>query len=342
MLESVKLAKLVDRLKNKRVLVIGDVMIDENIKGRTTRISPEAAIPIVLVERKEWKLGGAANVVSNILSLGGQPVCIGVVGKDSMGRKINSLFKENGTECFLITDGSRPTTTKTRILSKSQGGYHPIACRIDEENAGPIEGRIAERILKITKRVIDKIDCVILSDYNKGVLNNPLSSSLIQIANAEGKDVFVDPKPENVNYFKNCAVITPNKEEAEKISGIKYSVKNLEAIGKAILEKLEPKHVIITCGEDGMFIYGSDGFEHVSTKAIDVNDVTGAGDTVIATLALSAAAGLTIEETTVLANYAAAIVIRKVGTATATQKELKESILNPNRLNGTTDTDNSS
>ena len=330
----VKLTKKIDQFKGKRILVVGDVMIDENIKGKTNRISPEAAIPIVLVEHREMKLGGAANVVSNIRALGGQPVCIGVIGKDAMGKRIRSLFNADGTEFFLITDKNRPTTTKTRILAKSQGGHHPIACRIDEESSSPINTIIAKKILKITNEIIPKIDGIILSDYNKGVLNSPVSTSLIQLANSKGKKVFVDPKPENVNYFKDCTVITPNKEEAEKISGIKYSVEHLEKIGKIIFEKLNPQHVIMTCGEDGMFIYDNNRFEHVQTKAIEVNDVTGAGDTVIATLALSAAAGLTVEEMTILANYAAAVVIRKVGTATTTQQELKESILNQNKSNG--------
>jgi len=323
-----ELAKVIDNFKSRKILVLGDMMVDENVYGKANRISPEAPIPVVRVEKKEYRLGGAANVMTNILSLGGEVFGIGVVGTDYTSKILNELLEEKGIKFYLVAENSRPTTKKTRILARSQGGYHPIACRIDEEIDFPIEEKTAKKIIEYVKGIIDEIDCIILSDYNKGVLNNSLSTRIIQLANEKNKPVLVDPKPENISFFKNCTAITPNKEEASKITGIKYNgTKDLEKIGKALFEMLNPKYVIVTCGEDGIFIYNKEGTQLVPTKAIEVIDVTGAGDTVIATLALGLSSGVPVHDAAVIANYAAGVVIAKVGTATLTQEELKEYII---------------
>lgn len=323
-----KLVKAVERLKHRKLLVVGDLMVDEDVYGKTTRISPEAPLPVVHVESKRYKLGGAGNVISNIKALGGDVLCAGIIGNDGFGRMLKEMLEGEGLKPALFVDGSRPTTRKTRIFARSQGGYRPVGCRLDEEKSSPIPEKSADEVLRFAKALMGQIDCIVLSDYNKGVLNNSLSSRLIQLARSSGRPVLVDPKPENIEQFKGCTVVTPNKEEATRITGIAYDgTESLERIGRSLFERLGPDHVIVTCGEDGMFIYNNKGFSLVPTKAVEVNDVTGAGDTVIATLALGIAARLSINDAAELANYAAGVVISKLGTATVSPDELKEYIL---------------
>ena len=304
-----------DELKNnfagKRIVVIGDMMLDCYFWGDVKRISPEAPVPVVEVGDEFYRFGGAANVALNILKLGGIPFLIGVIGYDNDGTIFTSLIKENQMHSDgIFIDETRPTTAKTRVIAHNQ---HVV--RIDKESKDYINEEMRKKILAYLESHIKKIDGIILQDYNKGVLTPELIEKIVHLANKNDILITVDPKFNNFFAYKNVTVFKPNRKEAEEVLGIKIkTTSDVSFAGKTILERLKAKNVLLTLGEEGIAVFEEHQPEkRMSTKAIKVADVSGAGDTVISTLTMALAANANILEACYLANFAAGIVCGEVG-----------------------------
>lgn len=314
------LSNLINQFSKVKILVIGDVMVDEFVFGNVNRISPEAPVPVVEVSKEIFRLGGAANVVSNICSLEGRAFISGIIGADSIGGKLMSELSRLKVPLEgLVIDPNRPTILKTRIIAHSQQ-----VVRVDREKRMKIEGEILGNILFYIYRTIDEIDALIISDYGKGVITSRLLKEVVPFAKKRNKPIVVDPKIENFLSYKDVTIITPNHHEAGALIGAKITDrKNLHWVGNKILEKIGCEAVLITRGEKGMSLFRKD-FDpvHIPTEAKEVYDVTGAGDTVIAVLSLCLAAGSDLEEAARVANFAAGIVVGEVGTATVKPDEL--------------------
>lgn len=308
----------------KPVLVVGDMMVDEFIWGDVKRISPEAPVPIVSITGETFHPGGAANVVANIHSLEGKVYIAGVIGDDKEGKSlIGNLSRKGISTEGLIVDVHRPTTLKTRIVVKSQQ-----MIRIDKEKQDPVDERIINQMLDYIKMVIPDTKTMIISDYGKGVIGQKLLEELIPLSKKYDIITIVDPKIGNFGYYNGVSIITPNHFEAQDLTGIiiKDEV-SLRQCMEAILRHLECEIVIVTRGEEGMSILKKGGeIFHLPVVAKEVYDVTGAGDTVVAVLSLCLGAGIDIGESAKLANYAASIVVGKIGTAVVTKEELLERI----------------
>lgn len=315
----------IDRFGGTGVLVVGDVMVDEFLWGKVERISPEAPVPVVEVQREVLLLGGAANVVNNIRALGGAVFLAGVMGKDAMGSHLmDELKKIDVATDGIVTLSDRPTTVKTRVIA-----HHQQIVRFDREKRAKIDEKTTDRIIRYAESLGKNIRAIVISDYGKGVINKRLVSGLVDYAKEKDLIVSVDPKVENFSIYKGVTVITPNHYEAG--SGIGHKIVDEESLlvtGKLILSKLGCENVIITQGEDGMTLFNKKGdIVHIPTVAKDVFDVTGAGDTVISTLTLAVAAGASMRDAAVISNYAAGIVVGKVGTAVVTAGELRDEML---------------
>lgn len=320
--------KIVDRFSKIKILVIGDIMMDRFIWGKVNRISPEAPVPVILFEREDFVLGGAANVVNNIHSLGGKASLCGVVGDDAFGRTIFEKIKEMGIQTNgIIKEKGRQTTVKTRIIAHHHP-YQQQLARVDRETIDHLKPSTNHSLNKFLSENLGDFDGIIISDYGKGVLTKTYSQAIIQRAKRLKKFVMVDPKPKNFSFYKGATVITPNAKEAGEASGVPITdLTSLNKAGRILLRKSDCSVLIITQGEEGMTVFESpQHFFPVPTVAKDVYDVTGAGDTVIATLALAWGAGAKIREAAILANYAAGVVVGKMGTATVSQEELKKAI----------------
>jgi D-glycero-beta-D-manno-heptose-7-phosphate kinase len=317
-----KAYEIISSFKGKTILVVGDVMLDEYIWGEVERISPEAPVPVVRVKNETWVLGGAANVAHNISSLGGRAVIAGVIGDDSPGRKLSALLQKNGIDARgLVVDQVRPTVTKSRILAG-----HQQVVRIDREVSHDINDDPRTDILKSIHLMIDEIDGIILEDYAKGVINQELIRELIDLAESRNIFIVVDPNSYRHFLYNGASLVTPNHKEAVEAAGLGREVE-LEELGRSLLKKWGSKAVLITLGEDGMCLFeeGKESF-HIPTIAQEVFDVSGAGDTVIGTVSLSLAAGFELAEAAGLANYAAGVVVGKLGTAMVTPDELRSAL----------------
>lgn len=318
--------QILDCFDERRLIVLGDLMLDEFIWGEVRRISPEAPVPVVEVKRESQHLGGAGNVVSNLLELGAQALPIGIVGDDEAGQLMRRRFAERGAATEgLIVDASRPTTRKTRIVAHSQQ-----MVRADRESRAPIQPELEERIIAAFTYALSAADAVVISDYDKGLLTPSLLETVIAATHAQGKFVCLDPKIKNFLSYRQVDVITPNQPEAERAGGIEIvDEKSLLAAAHRIREMLDCVNVLITRGEHGMSLLDAENrLTNIPTVAREVYDVTGAGDTVIATLALAMSAGATVVESAIIANHAAGVVVGKVGTATVSQAELAETLRN--------------
>lgn len=316
---------ILSHFSNRRLIVLGDLMLDEFIWGEVRRISPEAPVPVVEVKRESWHLGGAGNVVSNLLELGAKASPIGIIGDDEAGRLLNRRFAESGAMVDgLIVDSSRPTTRKTRIVAHSQQ-----MVRADRESRSPVSAEIEDRVIAAFNSALTEAEAVIISDYDKGLLTPRVLGTAIAAAQAAGKIVCLDPKIKNFLSYQKVDVITPNQPEAERASGIEIvDDTSLIAAAHRIRELLACANVLITRGEHGMSLLDAeDRLTHIPTVAREVYDVTGAGDTVIATLTLAMAAGAHIVEAAIVANHAAGVVVGKVGTATVSPSELAATLL---------------
>ena len=320
-------AKIVHAFKNKRVLIIGDLILDRYIFGKVSRISPEAPVPVVEVTRESFLLGGAANVANNIIAMGGNVSITGIIGKDTAGRVLRELLEERNINTEGIIEDRRPTTVKTRIIAHNQQ-----VVRFDKEDKKRLEGKRLAGLLCYIKKAIPEHDAVIVSDYKKGVITSALIKALVKYAKANGTFIAVDPKVGHFHFYKNVSLVTPNIMEASQGSGIEIKdEKSLLKAGKALLGRLSCKSVLITRGEEGMSLFRKEGARavtatHIPTAAKKVFDVTGAGDTVIAAFALAHTAGAGLEDAAAIANHAAGIVVGEVGTAVATPEQLIKSL----------------
>lgn len=323
-----KLRALPTALKPPKILIIGDLMIDQYVWGDANRLSPEAPVPIVNVQKESSTLGGAGNVAQNLLSLGAEVIVAGLIGDDQAGKELLTvLVDENADTRGMVIDSNRPTTVKTRIIA----GSHQIV-RVDREVSEPISKDCEDDLFNRILPHFAEADIVLFSDYNKGVLSNSLCNRVINHCSAISKKVIVDPKGLDFAKYKGAFIIKPNKKELaqavkfEKISNI-IELQNAAA---ALFELTAAVYLVVTLSEEGIAILTKDTYELLEVKATEVFDVTGAGDTVLSTLAYFIALGFTVEEASELANYAAAIVIRRVGSATTTVKEIMEDMENSN------------
>lgn len=314
---------LIKGFKNVKALVIGDLIMDHFIWGKVKRISPEAPVPVVEVSSESLMLGGSANVVNNISSLRGRSFVTGVVGEDADGKKLLRLLKEKGIPCSgIVVDRKRPTTIKTRVIAHSQQ-----VVRFDREKKDGIEPDITKKLLSRITRAARAADVVIISDYAKGLISSTLAEKTVRECRRLGKPLLVDPKVEHFDYYKGASLVTPNNIEAALASGVDIDgPDSLKKAGETLLKRLGCEALLITRGERGMSLFEADEAHNrqtdIQTVAREVFDVSGAGDTVIAVLALSIASGASYREAAVLANFAAGVVVGKIGTATLTEDEL--------------------
>lgn len=306
-----KLKKLKKNFYNKKIAVVGDIMLDFYYWGSVSRISPEAPVPIVEVEKEYSRYGGAMNVAYNIQTLGGIPFPIGVIGTDNNAKILRELLKENRINFkSLIVDKQRPTTTKTRVIADKQ---HVV--RIDKEKTNPISELIENKVLSTLKKNIKSIDAIILQDYNKGMLTQKLIEKVIDLANEEKKIITADPKFNNFFNYQNVTVFKPNRKETEDALSIRIKTKNdISIAGHKLLKEINAKYILLTLGEEGIALFEKNKSEKfIPTKARKVADVSGAGDTVISTITMALAAGADIYDAAYLANFAGGLVCQEVG-----------------------------
>ncbi len=314
-------AAVIGRVPRVRVLVAGDMMLDHFIWGKVERISPEAPVPVVQVTAESRRLGGAANVIHNLRALGGQVTACGVVGADAPGRQlVDDLRRLGATVSGVVQSRGAATTRKTRIIAHQQQ-----VVRRDREDAAQGDGRAAARARGFLLAQLRHADVVVISDYGKGLVTPALLAALAALRARRPFPLVIDPKKVNYPYYRRPSLVTPNREEASQASGIEISdARSLSRAGAALLARWEAEAVLITRGEEGMSLFAPGVPErHFRTVARHVYDVTGAGDTVIATCALALGAGASLETAAVLANHAAGIVVGEVGTATVSAAQLK-------------------
>ena len=317
--------EILSRARDCRIVVLGDVMLDEFIWGDVTRISPEAPVPVVNIRRESTRLGGAANVVANVSALGANANVIGVVGADAAAEKLRAALRQTGggqTDAMLIEDENRPTTIKLRIIAHNQ-----MVVRADRELSAHVNGQVEARIISAAREAITNAQALVVSDYDKGVITPRILAEVLPLAYGR-IPVLVDPKIRNFESYQPATLVTPNHHEALRVSNLEEdNDETLQQAARLIRKRLHCDAVLITRGERGMMLVEGDAPPvYVETAAREVFDVTGAGDTVIATLAAALAAGASMTEAAVLANQAAGIVVGKVGTATASAEEILNSL----------------
>jgi len=329
-LNAARISEIIEKIGRSKVLILGDIMLDEYLFGRVDRISPEAPVPVVEIQSDKLLLGGAANVASNIRALGDEPILLGVVGEDEASVKLSQLLKQhNISDQFCVHDRSRQTTIKTRIIAHSQQ-----IVRADRENRHELSTEIEKRAFAQFMAVSDQIKAVIISDYGKGVITLSMLEKVMQVCQDKGIFVGVDPKETHFHNYKKVSVITPNHHEAGFAYGRRIVTEaDLIEVGNGLLKQLEARSILITRGPDGMSLFQvGEEPTHIPTFARKVFDVTGAGDTVIATFVAAICAGANLAEAAVFSNAGAGITVGEVGTATVTaaqlQKELERNIKN--------------
>jgi len=303
-----------EQFSKARLLVVGDVMLDRYWFGDTNRISPEAPVPVVQVGKIDERLGGAANVARNVAALGAKTTILGVIGDDESGRRVSELLKSSGVDSQLEVDAKVPTTVKLRVIARQQQ-----LIRLDFEEA-PSQAALAHKLERYEKLVGDA-DVVILSDYGKGALGQV--ALMIEQARAQKKMVLVDPKGDDYAKYRGATVLTPNRSELRQVVGQWTSEDDLTKRVQDLRKSLDLEALLLTRSEEGMSLFTETGVSHVKAQAREVFDVSGAGDTVIATLAVALAAGWPLERAMALANRAGGIVVGKLGTATVTSEELQ-------------------
>lgn len=323
-----RLLESLPRLTGQKVLILGDVGLDEYVLGDVRRISPEAPVPVLEVESQDFRLGLAGNVAQNVSSLGGIPYLVSVVGRDSGAEQLRELFHSRQVKTdFLVEDLERPTTRKTRVMAK-----HHHLVRVDYESRQFLSAMAEAKVIEQLERAIPMVDAIILEDYAKGLLTANLMAQLLRLGRAAGKPIYVDPHRSNpAQFYKGINLLKPNFDEALALAGVSYddlrdSPSKVSEIGRVLLEKSGAERVIVTRGKDGMILFEGNRSVQVPTYARQVFDVTGAGDTVIATLALALSANFSLEEAAVLANFAAGVVVGQVGCVPCSQAELSQYI----------------
>ena len=310
-----------NKIKEKKILIIGDIMLDRYIWGNVSRISPEAPVPVVKVIKEEIKLGGSANVLNNIISLNGNAYICGIIGDDLNGENLLKILKQRkiSTDGIIVEKG-RTTTVKTRVIGNKQQ-----IVRVDREDENGLFLSSFRKLEKYLNEVIKEVDAVIISDYGKGVIFDKSFELIINLCKKYNKIVNIDPKNQNMGIYKNATLLTPNLNEASFAAGFPINMENLNKGGKYLLEKFQSDFLVITLAEKGMAIFFRDkeDYVHIPALARDVFDVTGAGDTVISVLTLAMAADFDIITSAKIANLAAGIVVAKLGAATVSPEELK-------------------
>jgi rfaE bifunctional protein kinase chain/domain len=320
-----EVSKYMDKFPEARILVVGDIIMDEYIWGDVSRISPEAPVPVVDVQDQTKMLGGAANVLNNIISLGGRAILCGVIGNDPTGREILERLKTTGSATRgIVVEPKRPTSIKTRIIAHNQQ-----VVRFDRESRKGIEAESRDKLLRIVEEHRGEIDAVLVADYGKGVVSEALMKSLRGLLTDMSIPLAVDPKTGNFECYRGVDVITPNHYEAGAFSRIEIMDEDtLIRAGRQMLEELDCDTVLVTQGKDGMTLFERNGeISHISTVAKKVFDVTGAGDTVISTFCLGLASGMDMKSAAVISNFAAGIVVGEVGTTTVKVDELRKVVL---------------
>ncbi|WP_051261278.1 D-glycero-beta-D-manno-heptose-7-phosphate kinase [Desulfovibrio inopinatus] len=324
-LDAESLRTSLDAMRGKTILVLGDVMLDQYVFGDVERISPEAPVPVVNVRDERFMLGGAGNVAKNIQSLGGTPLLVSVCGDDEAGRSLTALLHDNAIECACQTSPYRPTTIKTRILAQNQQ-----VVRVDRESREQLDAETNTRLTQSMLEAVSRCDGIIVSDYGKGLVTPALMSALRSaVAQRTPKPyILTDPKPVNADCYEEVDIITPNAKETAALSGVTPREKqDIVRAGLALFKRFRNKHLLMTLGGMGMALFiAPDTIYHIPAVARKVYDVTGAGDTVIATMSLALAGGLDLLTASYIANLAAGIVVGQVGTATVAPHDLFKAV----------------
>jgi D-beta-D-heptose 7-phosphate kinase/D-beta-D-heptose 1-phosphate adenosyltransferase len=314
---------VVDQLTGCRVLVIGDVMLDEYLRGDVSRISPEAPVPVLEFKSYDYRLGGAANAAANIQALGGVTTLVGVVGLDAGADTLKAQLASHHIDGALVTDPARPTSKKTRLVAQGQQ-----MVRVDHERRDAVAGGVADAVRAAIDGAIRTAQAMVLSDYAKGMITPEVAHYAIRAARAAGVPIVVDPKQRSFVSYAGATVITPNLHELEAAApAASHAAFEVERAANALLPSIDGAALLVTRSADGMTLFraGQPSF-HVPAMAQEVFDVTGAGDTVVATLALALAARVPIEDAIRLASFAAAIAVSKRGTSTVSPSELAAAI----------------
>lgn len=322
-----KLIQLVNNFKGKKALIVGDVMLDKYIVGSVSRISPEAPVQIVSVNKENYVPGGAANVASNIAALGGKAKVIGIIGNDIAAELLKNELKKRNIQPSFVVSKDKPTIQKIRVIGHSQQ-----LLRIDYEIPEVLNKEIEDKVIRQIEEKSKDVNVIVVSDYAKGIITKNIMKKIIGLCKEKKIPVMVDPKPVNKDLYKGVTLITPNHKEANQMCGCadEKNDESLIIVGTRLAKELEAS-VLITRGEKGMSLFEMKNRKigmiyHMPTKAREVYDVTGAGDTVIGTLSIALASGASIKEAMILANHAAGIVVAKVGTATCSAEELKNKL----------------
>lgn len=320
-----RLLKILEQFKSKKILVVGDVMLDKYIWGEVSRISPEAPVQVVNVLKETYAPGGASNVASNASSLNADVLMVGIAGDDDAKDILLGELRRRGINTGgIFIDSDKPTTQKVRIIGRGQQ-----LLRIDYEKKEHIHQHIERSMIEFLDKAARETDVVIISDYAKGVITPKICSVLVQAAKDCSRAVIVDPKPKHCNFYSNATLITPNNSEASEMAGIEDGGdESILEIGSKLLSRLNT-NVLITRGEKGVSLFEKDGsITHIPAKAKEVYSIIGAGDTVVAAAALAIASGADLKEAAVLANIAAGIKVGKIGTASVSIEEIKMEIEN--------------
>jgi len=323
--EKKSLLERLPTLEGKQILIIGDVGLDEYIMGQVRRISPEAPVPVLEVENEDLRLGLAANVAQNVVSLGGRVSMISVVGDDSGADRLKDLYKKARISWDgMVVDSRRPTTRKTRVMAQ-----HHHLVRVDYELKKTLQPDTESKVLKLYEQELEKADAIILQDYAKGLVSLGLVKKIFDLAHKKGKKVFTDPHRNNLGeFYFGTDLMKPNYDEAVELSGLKFdelreNPNKVYEVGRALQKKTGASEIVLTRGKDGMTIFSKEDIVEVPTFAKKVFDVTGAGDTVIAALSLALASGWTLVDSCRLANFAAGVVVGKVGCVPCEIPELR-------------------
>jgi D-glycero-beta-D-manno-heptose-7-phosphate kinase len=312
---------LLDRIAGRSILVVGDLMLDHFVHGRVTRISPEAPVPVVQFDREDFRLGGAANVASNIVALGGRTQAVGVVGTDREATRLLGELKRLEVDTSgIVADSARCTTRKLRVVTTRNQQVARIDYEIDREIDGTIEAAVVANVVERARTA----DAILISDYLKGVISRGVARACVAEAGRRGIPVLIDPKVPHIDYYEGATIITPNHHEAESIANLRIrNTDEARAAALRVKDRTRCESVLITRGEHGMWLLGPEGESDLPAEAREVSDVAGAGDTVIAALALGLAARASMADAAHLANRAAGIVVGKFGPATVTAEEIR-------------------
>lgn len=311
-----RVAALLEAAAARRICVVGDAMLDVYLHGDVERISPEAPVPVVRVRERRSALGGAANVAENVRALGATCDLVCAIGTDGAGQSLADGLRDAGVALRAVTTGGRPTTTKTRVLGRAQQ-----MLRLDEEEDSELSRADALAVIEATRDAISTADALVLEDYNKGLLVPDVIRAAIEAATARRIPIVVDPKYRNFFEYRGATVFKPNRRELEAALGAAFDLEHPEAL-PGIFGRLGVEHLLLTLGERGMALLSSGAVTRIPTTARDVYDVVGAGDTVTAWLATLLAAGATVHEAAVVANYAAGVEIAKLGAVTVSAEEV--------------------